>query len=463
MKISAITVGVLLALLISNTGCSTQNAPAESPILTSEAYTARSLQDPGLTAFLKQVGLPTNRPWDFEKLYWTAIYFNPGFAETRAQLAVLNAAKMTANQSPNPTLTLIPTYDNSVTPTAFLLGAGLTIPIETNGKRGLRLETADAQWQSAQWQTVTKAWDLRNALLVSLMNRDTAIETITYADRLAKTQSALVKEYDERTAQGQIPTAFATQAEVSYQQTLLQREQLKTQKRQAEVTLAGILGITVEALDSITIAGTLPKSHMISLQDPKVRKSILDNHPLLRSAFADYLAAHHALQLELAKQMPDIAIGPGYEWNSTQGGKLSLGITLVLPIFNNNEGPVAEALAKRNLAARHFETVQATVINAMEQADAARLSAMRELKTTQSIVQLQQTKLDRLRTMLKGKNTQIPLLYAQGETQNVQITEFTAQQKWWRAMAAVEDAVRIPVFGPDFLAAHPIARLEGLP
>jgi outer membrane protein TolC len=65
---------------------------------------------------------------------------------------------------------------------------------------------------------------------------------------------------------------------------------------------------------------------------------------------AEYNASQSALQLEIAKQYPDIHLNPGYEFDQGDN-KWSPGLTVTLPILNQNKGPIAEAEAKRTEAA----------------------------------------------------------------------------------------------------------------
>ena len=73
----------------------------------------------------------------------------------------------------------------------------------------------------------------------------------------------------------------------------------------------------------------------------------------MRGALADYAASQSALQLEIAKQYPDLHLGPGYELDQTDN-KWSLGISLDLPILNHNQGPVAEAHGEPRRRRRAF-------------------------------------------------------------------------------------------------------------
>lgn len=426
-------------------GCSAfEPAPPAPSILREDQFSARNLGDKGLHASLKEAGVDGG-VWGFKSLYWTALYFNPDLAESKAQVGVSEAATITAGQQPNPVFSFSPSFDNSTIPSAWLLGVGLSVPIETGSKRELRQAVAQEQVSSAQAQFIGKAWDVRSGVLNSLIDLHVAREALTRDSTLIGVQKSITYHYDKRRLQGQIPSVLASQAQINYQQSLVQLEQAKTDEKLAQVSLAGALGIPVASLQHVSIDDTIPqidKTHLPS------RKEILQQHPALLAALADYRAAHQALQLEVAKRTPDIDIGPGYEWNSQQGGKISLGLSLTLPIANQNEGPIAEANAKRLVAAKHVESVQAMLISQIEQAEAACAAAAREREAAQKMVVLQHAKEARLQSMITRQNTaSLPLLYAKSETQAASLAELAAYIKFLKAEAALENATRQPLFG----------------
>ncbi len=441
----------VMVLANVNSACTTAQEPAAPPALTSyNDIVSRDLHNPDLLAFLHKVdGLAPNQElstgWTFKQLYWAAIYYNPDLAEAKAQFEAVQAAEITAGQSPNPTLSLTPSFDNSTTPDAWLFGVGLSVPIETNGKRDLRLAAAQRQALSAQAAIVGRAWDVRSRVLNATIDLLLAKETIAKTQNLSRVLTQIHDVYAGRANQGQMPTALASQNEILYQQSLLQVQQARTELMLAQTRLAGAIGVPIKALQDIKISESYPNFKQKNVS----RQTILLEHPAVLSAFYDYHVAHENLRLELAKQVPDITLGPGYEWNSQQGGKFSLGLSLILPIRNNNAGPVAEARAKREVAAKHFETIQFNAINMIEQASTAYTATTREMQSADKIVSMQQDKQSRLKNMLRqGTAADLPLLYAQTEIANAQIASLGTKAKLLHAEAALEDAMRQPLFGP---------------
>ena len=131
--------------------------------------------------------------------------------------------------------------------------------------------------------------------------------------------------------------------------------------------LASALGLPLRALDGVRFSFAGLDQFPRELTGPEVRRQAILNRADVRGALAEYAASQSALQLEIAKQYPDLHLGPGYELDQTDN-KWSLGVTLDLPVLNQNQGPVAEAKAKRAEAAAHFLTVQTTAIGEIDSA-----------------------------------------------------------------------------------------------
>src|SRR5258708_38613227 len=97
------------------------------------------------------------------------------------------------------------------------------------------------------------------------------------------------------------------------------------------------------------------------LSPAEIQLLALLNRIDLRRQLAQYAAADEALKLEIAKQYPDINLAGGYSWEG-RGKILELGPSAVLRVFNRNQGPIAEAEARRREIAAQFLAMQAGII-----------------------------------------------------------------------------------------------------
>jgi outer membrane protein TolC len=108
------------------------------------------------------------------------------------------------------------------------------------------------------------------------------------------------------------------------------------------------------------------------------RRESLRSRSDVLAALARYEATQAALRLEIARQYPDFHVGPGYQYDLGEN-KWSVALSLELPLFNHNEGPIAEAEARRREAAARFTATQAHVIAEIDGAAAAHAAAAGQL------------------------------------------------------------------------------------
>ena len=360
----------------------------------------------------------------------------------------MQAAKITAGQRPNPTASVTPTLDYTFT-SPWALAFGLSVPIETADKRELRIQTAQKQAKSGEYKIIGAAWTVRNRLVNALIDYYAATESKALYQQQVALQKPIVDIFEQRLSTGQMLTPNASQTFITYRQTVLAEKNADKQQAEAFASIASAIGVSTEALrnihiDTSTIAAIRKQDDMVS---DVAREDILKHHSQLMAALADYQAAHSALQLEIAKQTPDINLGPGYEW-SKDGSIYTLGLSVTLPVFNNNEGPIAEAEAKRQEAAKRFNALQVDVIGKIELAQASYKASRATLKTADQLVEAQKIKSGQLNSQLgTGEASKLPSLLAQSEITTAAIARLDAMVQLLKAKAALETALEQPLFG----------------
>src|SRR5205807_1898591 len=102
--------------------------------------------------------------------------------------------------------------------------------------------------------------------------------------------------------------------EMARDKILLSLQEAQQRKAEARIQLADAIGLPEEALERLQVSfqdfNRLPS--MNKLQFEKIKQVALLNRSDILAALAEYAASESALQLEIAKQYPDIHLGPGY-------------------------------------------------------------------------------------------------------------------------------------------------------
>jgi cobalt-zinc-cadmium efflux system outer membrane protein len=334
------------------------------------AYAGRSLNDPGLQQFMAEQKA-MGGTWEVNKLALVAAYYNPDVRVARALAAESAATIITAGQRPNPVLTFVPAYSPSLGKGIypFNFQPTLSVTFETAGKRGKRLAQARADAAAAQFRVAAAAWDARTRVRTALL--------ALYAGRqnaeLLKTEAALhdeaLKKLQVQVEEGEAPALDLTVARLALNRAKLAQHDAERQTATAREQLAGAVGVSPEALDAVRLDFSAFEN-LTTVPAATARRTALLHRNDLLALLGDYSVAEAMLRLEIAKQYPDIRINPTDQYDHS-GNRWGVGISLDLPILNQNRGPIAVADAKRKTAGERFEARQAAVITEVGSALAA--------------------------------------------------------------------------------------------
>jgi len=240
-----------------------------------------------------------------------------------------------------------------------------------------------------------------------------------------------------------------TPARVALLKSIADLAEAKRQTAEARARLAEAVGLPLKALEQVELSFDLsiaPYS-LGQLPSADLRQHALQDRPDLRAALAEYAAAQSALQLEIARQYPDVHLGTGYQFD--QGDhKWALGVTAEIPVLNHNEGPIAEALAKRAEVAARFLELQAKVVAEMDRAFELQSASQEQLRNSELVVQTQRQHLDALQAAFKGGLADaLEVNGAQIELSVGLLARLDAQFRLQQAIGQLEEALRRPFVG----------------
>jgi outer membrane protein TolC len=441
-------------------GCAHFEPKPISPEQTADAFEARSLTNEDLRAFLATNGMtvPGRREgWDLKALTLTAFYYQPALAEARAQLLTAQAAKITAGERPNPSVSVTPAYDNQIPGnySPWIVPLTFDVPIETAGKRGKRVASAEHQAEAARWDLAGAVWQVRSEVRTALLGVYAARETESLLAKQELAQSNVARLLTEQFEAGSVSDFEVSQARTALATAQLARQDAAGKAAQARVELARALGLPAAALNGVKLSFAGLNEFPRDLTRPEIRRAALLNRADVRSALASYAASQSDLQLEIANQYPDLHLGPGYAWNNGNAGdnQWELGLTVTLPLLNHNQGGVAEAEAKRTQAAAHFLTVQATALADIDSALAGYRAALQQVATAKRLLGGAQHQLDSVRAQAQAGETD-PLAVANAEVEYVTGAQarLNALVQAQQALGQLEAAVQSPLTpNPSFL------------
>lgn len=436
-------------------GCAMQRyTPAPIVVATSASQLqSRTLADPGLRSFEERnLGHPLSRwppeSWDLQMLSLAALYFNPAVDLARARLVTAGGAVVTARARPNPTFDFVPGV-----PTPFLLTQDFLFAIETAGKRGRRLQIAQNLDQAARFDLADSAWTVVMGVRLALLNYLVASRNLDLLHSEQQVRQDQVAILEQIFSVGEITRLDVDLARIELSKTQVAARAAEGLAADAKAALAAAIGIPVAGLEGAVFSwpemDRPPAAE--SLSADQVQRDAVLNRLDIRRSLAQYAAAEAAVHSEIATQYPNLNIGPGYTYEE-RNSFFTVGFSTSLPIFNRNQGPIAEAEGRRQQAAAAFLQTQAQVIARSERALAVYTAALKEVAESQSLYQLQQAQLQvAQRTIGAGADTRLSLDGVRIQLSILSRAELDALARAQRALGDLEDAVQRPLASGEML------------
>jgi outer membrane protein, heavy metal efflux system len=437
------------------TGCAGRYTPA--PIdagITASQLESRNLRDAGLRSFEEQnlghaISPWPPQTWDLQTLSFAALYFNPALDLARARAATAEGAILTAKARPNPTFDLVPGI-----PTPYLLTQDLLFVIETAGKRGRRVQVAEDLDQAARFDLADSAWTVLTGLRLALLNYLVAsrnLELVRSEQQFRQDQVAILQQI---LSAGEVTRLDVDLARIELSKTQVATRTAEGQVADAKAVLAAAIGIPLAGLEggadlSWPEMDAPPATDSLSAE--QVQHDAVLNRLDVRRSLAQYAAAEGAVHSEVVKQYPNFNIGPGYTYEERHSF-FTLGFSTSLPIFNRNQGPIAEAEGRRKEAAAAFLQTQAQVIARSERAFGVYSAALKEVAEAQSLYQLEETQRQVVQqTIGAGADNRLSLDGVQIQLSILARARLDALARAQRALGDLEDAVQRPLAPGEML------------
>ncbi|HQT62485.1 TolC family protein [Acidiphilium sp.] len=376
-----------------------------------------------------------------------AVYERP---DLRISVAAYNAAKAavtTAQQIPNPTLSLAPSFNaTQAFPSPIKIGPVISFLVSNLGAREAGIAAARDRQQAARILIAAAAWrersNVRNALLTLWLDERIA----RIKARVASYAAIAFRLVAQRVTSGMLAdTVLASTTEAANKASFGAAE-ARVQIGMDRAHLAAAIGMPAAALRGKHLSFTafehpLPPANLAAL----TRTALVTSPPVV-AAYKNYRAADASLRKAIDQQFPGCRIGPGYHYD--QGAsKFILALSLPLPILNQNQGPIAEARARRQLAAALFDRAQVRVLHEI---DAAKAALQGSVSVARAARLLLATARERERQAIEayraGATGQLRMVEAEQQATLVREQELTTDAQRLRALAAVADALHHPIF-----------------
>ncbi len=446
------TAAVLLLVTAVSGGClrfqDYRPEPVSAP-MRAEALENRTLDNPRLQMFIAAAtgtAAFDAEGWDLGKLTLAAIYYHPDIELARSKLQTSSAAVITAAEIPNPTLSV------DLMPSPFSISPAIDFLIETFNRREYRTNQAQALVDAARDDLTTAGWQVRGRVRTALLNLWAARQRIALQENRLSLQDQLVQLLERRLAEGEASSLDVTRERINRNQFSLTLRDTERQSADARALLAAAVGVPVQAFDNVMISydvfsrAEAPPAGNIA----ELRRQALIGRADVQSLLGQYRAAESSVRLEIAKQYPNVDLTPGYTFEPSEGYKFTAAASAALPIFNQNQGPIAEADARRRAVAAQLTSVQAQIIGAIDDALANYRAATVSVQTADALRMEAKVRNDQVMRSLEAGEADRPTLVSAGiELATSEIASFEAGVQQLQAIGSLEDALEQPLFEPE--------------
>jgi cobalt-zinc-cadmium efflux system outer membrane protein len=289
----------------------------------------------------------------------------------RYDIDTTDAEKLTARLRPNPQVS----FGSSGLPVNFsgpfvaqqTFSYAISQTLELAGKRGKRINAANANSDVAQAQFQIVVWQLTNDLkkkfYAVLLNE----ALLKLAKENQQTFAETIKHTTELFEAGEISGLDLRRLEV---EKLKFDTDVANSERDYELALRDLrvtLGGDYRAMD-IAVAGTVDYYQPYEFSFAELRDKALAARPDLKAAQLSERAADASIRLQDAQRIPDLTLGGGIDQVPSGTSTYNVGVGITLPVSNRNQGERAKALIEKKRAQNQQQLITNQVLSDVDKA-----------------------------------------------------------------------------------------------
>jgi len=384
-------------------------------------------------------------PLDLASATRLSLGLAPRVDAARAQWHTAEAKLVLARQRRNPSvsvaMSLIPLYPN----------VSLKVPFTPPARRARKIHAAQTAANAAKLGVYAAAWlvwsDIAHALV------DVALST-RRAELLAQSvelQRTALDTLTARSEAGALPVSQLMPARLRAIQMELSLDRARRDIEVARAALSAAIGVPRSALAGhrVQFDGSA------SIGPDAMPPDALSRRSDVLAAVETVRAADGFLRSQRAGRVPLVSLTESTQWDPT-GHVWKVGLSTTIPIFNQNQGPVAQALAAREVAAARLLTIQARARANLDAAQVRVVSARARLARAQELVEDQRVAEQQVRSRLEAGAAQpIELTLQQLARVSAQVGSLSVERELRHAevdwMAALQDPSSLQLSPSDVL------------
>lgn len=280
----------------------------------------------------------------------------------RYDIDTVDAEKLSAKLRPNPQITVGSTGLPVTFSGPLISQQSFTYiysqAVELGGKRGKRIDAANANSEVAKSQFEIVVWQLTNDLKRKFYNVLLAESMLNLAKENQKTFADTVERTTQVFKLGEISGLDLQRLQI---EKFKFDTDLANSERDYQLALRDLraaLGGDYRAMD-VDVAGTMDYYETYDFSFSDLRDKALAARPDLKAAQLSEQAADASVRLQDAQRIPDVTFSGGVEQVPQGTSDYNFGVGVTLPLFDRNQSERAKALIEK----RKAQTQQAFIRN----------------------------------------------------------------------------------------------------
>jgi outer membrane protein, heavy metal efflux system len=357
-------VSLLLPLAVAD--CARYRAQPIDPAAFPAAYRERRLDDPDLVAYVTRWSeAPAPNRWSDRQLALAALALRPELARVRAQRRAALAGERSTGARPQPgaQADLERAVSGSEGQSPWVVSLAGLLTVELGGKRGARLQQARARTAGVESELHLTFWRVVEETRMAALSAMLAGAELEGTHRELDAVARVLGFERERFAEAALTSSELARTGAELQDARAAVASAERAVLDARARLAGLVGLPPRALDSVevVVSPAAGCESVDSLGSDSLEAMALSHRAEVGRALAEYAGAEAALRLQVARQYPDLDLGPGFIWDQ---GVHRWTVALAAPglLAFRSRAPIAEAVAARSAVAARIAEVQDSVL-----------------------------------------------------------------------------------------------------
>ena len=363
-EVGVIRVGLCLAL--TSAACVRyQPRPLDPTTHTAEMF-RRDLGDSTLVAAVaRHAGRPVAYSWTDHQLAVAGLTLRSDLRRLRAEWHAAEAAVRTAGERAG--IGVQGDVERRVggreVEDPWVVGISGVVHLELGGKRGARLQAARAGVTVAESRLIASS---RAVAVETRLAAAALVHALADAADASEEVRALEKVHGlERTrfAEAALDASELARTGTEIQNARLAQAEAEHAVLTARAALAATMALPAPAVDSLVPVLGPPSGcgSLDSIGPATFTAGAVQRRTEVATALAEYAVAESRLRLEVARQFPDLELGPGFVWDEGVH-RWTLALALPALLGSRNRGAITEADAARGVAGLHVAEVQDSIL-----------------------------------------------------------------------------------------------------